>query len=136
MEEEKYSKLFTRIKAAFVDALELIILMYSATEIFNLIEMIPNYIRICVFVFLFLLYEPILISVFGATVGHFFNDIVVKRDGDEQKNVLFPKAIFRFIFKFFLGWVSLLTISSNEKRKAIHDYVGGSVVLNFNRIKT
>ncbi len=133
--EDKYAQIFTRVKAAAIDGIVIIVLMYSATEILNLFEGVPNYIRISIFISIFLVYEPILISFFGATVGHFFSDIVVKRDNNEQKNVLFPKAMIRFICKFCLGWISLLTVSGNEKRKAIHDHIGGSVVLKYETIK-
>jgi uncharacterized RDD family membrane protein YckC len=55
--------------------------------------------------------------------------IRVKRESDEKKNILFPLAIIRFIVKASLGWISLLTVTGNSKRKAIHDYLIGSVVV-------
>ena len=131
--ENKYAQLFSRVKAAFVDSVVLVILMYSATWIFNMVEDVPNYVRTSIFILLFLLYEPFLISFFGTTVGHFFNDIVVKRENNEEKNVMLLKAIVRFIFKLLLGWISLLTVKNNEKQKAIHDYIGGSVVLKYGK---
>ena len=131
----KYASILSRVKALVIDSIILILLMYSATEIFSLFDNIPNYIRIGVFLFLFLFYEPILVSIFGATVGHFFNDIVVKRESNENKNISFPFALSRFITKLFLGWISLLTVNGNEKRKAIHDYAGKSVVLPYQNQK-
>jgi uncharacterized RDD family membrane protein YckC len=53
----------------------------------------------------------------------------VKRESDENRNILFPLAIVRYIVKASLGLVSLLTVSGNVKRKAIHDYLVGSVVV-------
>ncbi|GAA3616735.1 RDD family protein [Flavivirga amylovorans] len=132
--EDKYAKIFSRVKAATIDGIVIIVLMYSVTEVLNLFDEVPNYIRISVFACLFLIYEPILISFYGATVGHFFSDIMVKREGNEQRNVHFSKAIIRFICKFLLGWISLLTVSGNEKGKAIHDHVSGSVVLKYKAI--
>ncbi|WP_299557052.1 RDD family protein [Seonamhaeicola sp.] len=129
--KKKYANLFPRVKAAIIDGIVLIVLMYLATWILDAIGEVPNYARIVVFIFVFLLYEPILVAYFGASVGHFFNDIMVKRESNEAKNIILPKAIFRFVFKFFLGWVSLLTIRSDKKGKAIHDFVGGSVVLKY-----
>ncbi|WP_396601265.1 RDD family protein [Algibacter sp. R77976] len=126
--DNKYASIISRVKALVIDSIILILLMYSATEIFGLFDNIPNYLRIGVFVFLFLLYEPILVSVFGATIGHFFNDIEVKRESNENKNLNLPFAIARFITKLFLGWISLLTVNSTKKKQAIHDYVGQSVV--------
>ena len=55
--------------------------------------------------------------------------IRVKRASDETKNILFPLAIIRYIVTAGLGWISLLTISGNAKRRAIHDYLVGSVVV-------
>lgn len=124
----EYTAITTRIKAVIIDTIAIIVLMYAAAEIFNVFENISNYIRISVFVSLFILYEPVLVSLFGATLGHFFNDIVVKQEANENKNLSFPFALIRFITKSLLGWISLLTINGNLKKKAIHDYVAQSVV--------
>lgn len=129
--DDYYAHLFTRVKAAFIDSIAFVILIYSATEVFNLIENVPNYVRIVTFLSVFVLYEPILISIYGATAGHFFNDIVVKRESDETKNVIFIYALGRFLTKVLLGWISLLTVNGDSKMKAIHDYVGKSVVLQY-----
>ncbi|CAH8283666.1 putative RDD family membrane protein YckC [Mariniflexile fucanivorans] len=132
--KKNYAQLSTRIKAAFVDSVVLITLMYSASEILNLFDTVPNYIRIVIFTFLFLLYEPILVSIYGATIGHFFNDIVVKSEKDETQNIIFPKAILRYILKFLLGWISFLTISGNEKKQAIHDLAAKSIVKPYEKL--
>ncbi len=126
--ENNYAKLSTRVKAAVIDSIVLMILMYSATEIFNLFESVSNTFRILVFIFIFLLYEPILVSIFGATIGHFFNDIVVKKEKNETQNINFPSAIIRFILKASLGWLSLLTINGNKKGQAIHNSFVKSIV--------
>lgn len=125
---KKYARLSTRVKAAVLDGIVLMILIYSATEILNLFDTVSNYVRISIFIFIFLLYEPLLVSIFGATVGHFFSDIVVKKAKDEKKNISFPVAVIRFILKATLGWLSLLTINGSEKAQAIHDSVVNSVV--------
>ena len=109
----QYAPISTRIKAVIIDSIAIIVLMYAAAEVFNLFESIPNYIRISIFVGLFIVYEPLLVSIFGATLGHFFNDIVVKQEANENKNINFPLALIRFITKSLLGWVSLLTVNSN-----------------------
>ena len=129
--QTQYAPISTRIKAVIIDSIAIIVLMYAAVEVFNLFESIPNYIRISVFVGLFILYEPLLVSIFGVTLGHFFNDIVVKQEANENRNINFLLAIIRFITKSLLGWVSLLTVNGNSKKKAIHDYVAQSVVLPY-----
>jgi uncharacterized RDD family membrane protein YckC len=103
--------------------------MFVASYIFSLFESVPDNARIIAFVFIFLLYDPIFTSLFGGTIGHMMLGIRVKRESDEQKNILFHKAILRYLVKVLLGWVSLLTVSGNKKRKAIHDFLVGSVVV-------
>lgn len=91
--------------------------------------MVADYVRMMIFVFLFILYDPIFISLFGTTIGHSKANISVKRENNPNKNILFHLAIKGYFFKVFLGWLSLLTITGNEKRRAIHDFVAGSVVI-------
>lgn len=131
--ENNYARLSTRVKAAVIDSIVLITLMYSATEIFNVFEFVSNSVRISVFIFIFLLYEPILVTLFGATVGHFFNDIVVKKEKNETQNINFPTAVIRFILKATLGWISLLTIHGDKKGQAIHDSFAKSIVKPFDK---
>jgi hypothetical protein len=33
------------------------------------------------------------------------------------------------MLRYTLGWISLLTISGNSEKRAIHDMAGGSIVL-------
>ncbi|OUS00996.1 RDD family protein [Flavobacteriales bacterium 33_180_T64] len=132
--KKKYAPLSIRMKAVFVDAIVLIILMYLASMVLNLFDSVAINARIVIFIFLFFLYEPLLISVFGATVGHFFNDIVVKSEKDETKNIIFPLAFIRCVLKLILGWISLLTISGTEKRQAIHDIAASSIVKPYEKV--
>ena len=62
--------------------------------------------------------------------GHTMLGIRVKRESNQFKNILFPLALLRFIVKALLVWISLLTVSGNDKRKTIHDYLVGSVVVH------
>lgn len=127
--KEKYAILPRRIKAVVIDSIILIAMSYMTSEIFSSFETVPQYIRISAFVFIFILYDPIFTSFYGGTIGHSYSGISVKRENNNAKNLLFPLAILRFIVKFLFGWISLLTTSMNEKRRALHDFVAGSVVL-------
>lgn len=132
---EKYTGVMERIKAIIVDNLVIVGFIFLITNIFSNFENVPNNARIMAFVFVFLLYDPLFTSVFGGTIGHMIIGIRVKREANEKKNILFPLAIIRYVVKVLLGWISLLTVSSNEKNKAIHDYVVGSVTLNTKYLK-
>ena len=130
-----YANISTRVKAAFIDVIVLIVMIYSISFIIEQFEPIPNYIRTIAFIFVFVLYEPLLVSISGATIGHFFNDIVVMQDKQMSKKLPFYKAFIRFIIKYLLGWVSLFTIHSEEQKKALHDLAVGSVVIPFKTYK-
>ncbi|MBK7233791.1 MAG: RDD family protein [Saprospiraceae bacterium] len=129
MPETNYPGILVRVKAIVTDGIVLIAFMFVTTYVFSFFETVLDIARIIAFVFIFLLYDPILISFFGGTIGHMINGLQVKRESNEKKNVLFPLALLRYIVKFLLGWISLLTVSGNKKGKAIHDYLVGSVVV-------
>ncbi len=129
MTEYNYPRVLDRVKAIVMDGIIIVIFMTIAYYFFLLFENVPDNARIFAFVFIFLLYDPIFTSFFGGTIGHMLIGIRVKRATDEQKNILFPLALLRFIVKSLLGWISLLTITSNKKGKAIHDFLVGSVVV-------
>ena len=129
MTVENYPGVFDRVKAIVTDGLVIVVFMFIASYVFSLFESVPDYARIIAFVFIFLLYDPLFTSIFGGTIGHIMLGLRVKRESDEQKNIIFPLALPRYIVKASLGWISLLTVSGNDKRKAIHDYLTGSVVV-------
>ncbi|WP_296382723.1 RDD family protein [Winogradskyella sp.] len=124
-----YARLQNRIKAAVIDSIILFTVMYCTSELLNSFENISPSLRMWLFILYFILYEPLMISVFGYTLGHFYCDIKVRRENDFNKKINFPLALIRFLFKACLGWLSLLTITGSEKGQAIHDSVVKSVVL-------
>lgn len=124
-----YAGLQSRIKAAVIDGIILIAVMYCTSEILNSYEGVPSSLRMWLFILYFILYEPLAISIFGNTLGHFYSDIKVRRENNLDKKVIFPLALVRFIIKILLGWVSLLTITGSEKKQAIHDVVVKSIVI-------
>ena len=128
--EKKYAALQDRIKAVVIDAIVVIAAMYGASEIFNLFDAVPDYARIIAAVVILILYDPFFTSQFGGTIGHSYSKIEVKREKDLSKNIPFPSAILRFLIKSTLGWLSLLTTTSNPQKKAIHDFAVSSVVIN------
>ena len=129
MREETYPGIIDRVKAVVADSVVIIIFMFIASYIFSNFENVPDNARIIAFIFVFGLYDPLFTSLFGGTIGHMLLGIRVKRESNQEKNILFPLAIIRFLVKALLGWISLLTVSGNEKRKAVHDYLVGSIVV-------
>lgn len=127
--EPDYPNIVDRVKAIFVDSIMMIVFMVLATYIFSMFDNVSDNVRMAAFIFIFFLYDPLFTSVFGGTLGHMAIGIRVKKEYDQTKNIIFPLAIIRFIFKASLGWISLLTVSSSKKKNAIHDLIVGSIVI-------
>ena len=126
--EEKYPPLIDRIQSAFIDTMLIIILMIVFARVLDRFENVPDWVRILLFVFLFMLYEPLCMSL-GFTIGNYVKKIRVRRDEDTSKRISIFQAFLRYPLKMLLGWISFLTIHSTPKRRAIHDLASGSVMI-------
>lgn len=129
MTENTYPRVSERVKALFTDFIIIFLFMFISSYIFSLFDNIPDNARISAFVFIFFLYDPFFTSFFGGTIGHMNVGLRVKKDINEEKNISFLSAVLRYILKTFLGWISLLTVTSNNKGRAIHDIFAHSVVI-------
>ncbi|MDH7445829.1 RDD family protein [Aquimarina sp. 2201CG14-23] len=135
MSQPKYPGLFDRIKAIIIDSIVLIIFMIIITDIFSSLDNVSDNARIIAFLFIFLLYDPICTSFFGGTIGHNLIGIRIRQENNPEKNILFSVALFRYLVKALLGWISLFSVMNNEKRQAIHDFMAKSVVVYKEQIK-
>ena len=124
-----YPGILLRIQALFADQLVVIAGMILLTFTFSVIGDVPVEAKMVGFVLIVLLYDPLCTSILGGTLGHRLIGIRVKREYDDDRNILFPLAVLRYVFKILLGWVSLLSIGSNPRRRAIHDILSGSIVI-------
>lgn len=119
--------LLKRVQAAFVDAL---LPLFTAFMLAALLPGVADWppagklalVGIC------FLYEPILSS-FSLTLGQRLTGTRVRRHAAQEQHISLPVALGRFVTKFFLGWLSYLTIHFNPERRALHDLVAGTVVL-------
>ena len=126
---DEYPGILKRVKAYVADWVVILLLMIIAYLIFSQFNNVADSVRIIVFLFIFLIYDPLFTSLFGGTIGHLLNGIRVKRAVDEERNIIFPLALIRFIFKTLLGWLSMITVNGNANQKAIHDIIVRSVVI-------
>ena len=74
-----------------------------------------------------LLYEPLLVSMTGGTVGHHVCNIRVV-DDRTGGNVSFGKAIVRMVIKTILGWFSFISMAVASRHQALHDVLTKSTV--------
>ena len=125
-----YPGVSDRVKAAIIDySLVLPGFMFLITYVFSTFENVPESARMIAILFVIVLYDPIFTSAFGATIGHMIIGIKVTRADNQDKKIIFPLALLRFVLKFLLGWISLLTVGSHKQNMAIHDIVGRSLVV-------
>lgn len=102
--------------------------MFIFSSILERYENVPDWVRIVLFASLFIIYEPLCMTL-GATLGNYIKGIRVRKDGNTAKRINIFQALIRYPVKLSLGWLSFLTIHSNTKRRAIHDMVSGSVMI-------
>jgi uncharacterized RDD family membrane protein YckC len=130
--EEKYPQLTDRIQSVLIDTILIVILMFVFSTILDKIENPPDWIRIVMFVGIWFVYEPLCITL-GFTLGNYIKGIRVRQVKDTSKRINIFQSLIRYLFKLLLGWFSFLTINSNSKRRAIHDIIARSVMINYNQ---
>lgn len=125
----EFPSLVSRIQAIFFDTLILIGVFILAAYVISLFKETPGWTRALVFITMAFLYDPFMVSIFGGTVGHRMMKIRVKSYKNPEKNIWIAEAFFRFFIKATLGWLSFITVTGNERKRAIHDYASGSIVI-------
>ncbi len=128
-DSEELPDLLTRIKAVFVDVISILLIFSLTSWVVSNFGDPPGWIRGFILIFMFYLYEPTLISFMGGTIGHQIMDIKVAHYRYPKEKINFVRASLRFITKYFLGWLSFITISFHNHKRAIHDMIGNSIVL-------
>lgn len=132
----QYSSLVKRVQAVMIDsALVLVVAFMVFSVIDSTIIDAPN-IKAIVFFLLFIFYDPLMITGAGATAGQSMMSLSVRKASNHDEKVPFVLAVIRFVVKVLLGWVSLLTVTANPEKRAIHDFASDSVVLQAGRKKT
>lgn len=130
--EPTYPQLADRIQSTFIDTVLVIILMFAAASIMDKFDNVPNWVRILVFIALFIVYEPLCMSL-GSTLGNYLKGIRVRKESDPSKKANIIQALVRYPIKVLLGWISFLTIGANPQRRAIHDLASGTVMIKLNK---
>jgi uncharacterized RDD family membrane protein YckC len=126
--EYDYPQLITRIQALFIDGMIIL-----TTMVVTMVLLDESEYRSTVMITLgalgIFLYEPLL-TVSSGTIGQRVMDIRVRDFKDPSKKLGLMQAYGRVVAKSLLGWLSFLTINFNPQHRAIHDFVGGSVMVN------
>ena len=126
--QEKYPQLSERIQSTFINTLLIVALMFLSANLLDKFNNVPDEVRIAIFVGLWIVYEPLCMTI-GCTLGNYIKGIRVKKYSNTTKRINIFQAIIRYALKILLGWISFLTINTNPKRRAIHDLISGSVMI-------
>jgi uncharacterized RDD family membrane protein YckC len=124
-----FPSLVTRIKALFIDVIIMLIIFTCTTLFIDAFGDIPDFVKGLIAVFMFYLYDPILTSFTGSTLGHKVMKLKVRKYADPEKRISLGQAFLRFIIKGFLGWISFLTVTGSKHKRAIHDMASGSIIM-------
>ncbi len=122
-----YPYLLTRYQASLIDGVLLgclfgVILFLTPNPDISPVDGI-------IFFVIAILYEPILLSIFSATVGHYMMGIKVISLKNKNRKLNIFQGIIRIFTKFMLGWISFITINFNPGHRAIHDYLSSGIVM-------
>jgi uncharacterized RDD family membrane protein YckC len=125
---QQYPLVVDRVKSVFADSLVIVAMMYLASYMFSFMTDVDDNMRIAALIVI-LMYDPIFVSLFGFTIGHYIMGLRVRKESNEQRKIIIPLAMLRFVLKTLLGWLSLITVTRDDKGQAIHDLFTGSVVI-------
>ncbi len=125
--EEKYPLMLERIQSTLIDSVLIIACMIIFSDILSNFKNVPIWLRAVLLISLFL-YEPIA-TTFGGTIGNNIKGIRIRKIADEVQSINIFQAIIRYFFKLLLGWLSFISIFSNNKQRAIHDIFSGTVMI-------
>lgn len=127
-----FPSLVSRVKALFIDIVIMLIIFTGTTLFIDTFGEIPTFAKGSIAIFMFYLYDPILTSFTGSTLGHKIMKLKVRKYNNPEKRISLGQAFLRFITKGLLGWFSFLTVTGNKQKRAIHDIASGSIIMSVN----
>jgi uncharacterized RDD family membrane protein YckC len=125
-ERPRYGRLRRRIEAIAIDGMVFTVLLMGMIALFSALDITAQAARFAAPLGL-LLYEPILVTWTGGTIGHRYRNLRVV-DDRTGGNVSIGKSLLRFAIKIVLGLPSLITMFLTRRYQAIQDVLTGSTV--------
>lgn len=123
-----YGRFSRRLRAFVIDWIVIVLLLVAAlfAAVTANSDKVARIVGIS-FVGIWALYEPLLVSTTGSTVGHYLTNLRVV-DDQTRGNVGFLKAIARLVIKTVLGIYSFITMAVTSRHQAVHDLLTRSTV--------
>ena len=128
-DDTTFPSLVVRVKAVFIDLVIMLVTFTTTALLIDALGEVHSFVKGFILIFMLYLYDPILTSFSGSTLGHKAMNLKVRRYGEPERNISLGQAFLRFFVKLSLGWLSLLTVTGNSRKRAIHDLASGSIML-------
>jgi uncharacterized RDD family membrane protein YckC len=124
-----YAHLLPRIQALVTDMLLLVGLFLMVVFVPSLVDLAPEPTRFLVLAFIIgaILYEPVLVSLRGGTVGHYRYGIRVTDLQGRKLSIV--QAFVRTLVKGILGGLSFVSMIATQRKQSVHDLASRSVVV-------
>ncbi len=126
--QAQYARFSRRLRGMFVDWVLALVVIFGAILIAASVGSAAFSRPLAlVVILLFVLYEPVLVSRIGGTLGHRYANLRVV-DDRTGGNVSLAKAFARAAIKAVLGWYSFLIMTATRRNQALHDLLTRSTV--------
>lgn len=122
--KRRYPSVVRRYIASVVDMVVVIFLIFTVVQVSGNLGTVGN---LCLFAGVLSLYEP-LATVHYATFGQLLMRFRVRRASDLCRLDL-STAWTRAFFKYPLGSISFLSIPMHKEKRALHDLIAGTLVV-------
>lgn len=121
-----YARIWPRVKAMLIDG---VVLMgaFLAAALLGANVAGTGAVAFVVWVAFWVLYDPLMVSGTGGTIGHHLQNLKVVSD-QTGKNPSFPLAFVRNVVKGIFGMLSLLMMAGSARQKALHDSIARTTV--------
>lgn len=123
----RYARFSRRFKAVLLDWMLAMAMLFGALAVASNVasDALARTLGVAIVVIL-MLYEPVLVSRAGGTLGHIWTNLRVV--DDRGGNLSFAKALARFVVKGVLGWYSFVVMAATRRNQAVHDLLTHSTV--------
>jgi uncharacterized RDD family membrane protein YckC len=128
MAAPRYARFSRRLRAMLIDWIVTLIVLFGAVSLAASVgnDNFSRGLGILAVVVL-VLYEPILVSRMGGTLGHYFTNLRVVDDRNGG-NIGFARASARVVIKGVLGLYSFVILAATRRNQAVHDLLTRSTV--------
>jgi uncharacterized RDD family membrane protein YckC len=124
--DAEYPTILRRYLSTFIDAWFIIACLIFVPYVIG-DEENTLYVRIIIAAIMLFVYEPLFTSKL-CTLGQKITGIRVRNRINYQQ-LAFPLALLRVVIKWLFGFISFFSIVFSEEKRAIHDFVSGSIVI-------